>query len=409
MVSTEISFAVIIGCLGIAANAGILIFSRILGKAPSRTRHSLGGYSTDENASDPRVLRPGCIEAPAQRRVSESSASRFTTSNNKSTSLLSPISNISLSRLSSLLSINRLENGVPPCRRDFSNVQNQRICWRSQSRRHRVYLQGLLILASTNLLMAFALLVSATCSSQYPGTNSPVFQIIVATFFDTLQAVEISAILWIAVNRAHAIHSTSRRNSSGKKTFENRPSVAHTFQVTTERGASASVAGCCQCLCYFSRTIQQVASTTASPLHMDTLPPDKQTNTTCCTGMRFQKYSRLLICCLPFLTMFAAYCGSIYDWVEFITKDPHIYPCNPDEQIYPPIFYYTLPTSVGVFVGLFVMPMSFLLSTNCLIYRKVSSGIPLFCNLLSLGWSIHICTAYDSLLGIKNKLLQQTI
>ncbi|KAH9278365.1 hypothetical protein ECG_08747 [Echinococcus granulosus] len=354
MLLSEISIAILIACLGIATNAGILIFSRMLGVGPRNKKYSIGGYSTDETNSDHRSNRTGSLDSSAQRRVSETT-SRLLAS--KKPMMLVPNTDISLLRLSSLLSINRLEQDTNMTQR--CSKPSGKMTWRSQSRRHRVYLQGLLILASSNLLTALLLLISAAYSIY--KTNVGIAGIVTTSaLLDTFQAVEVGAILWIAVNRAHAIHSTSRHSS--RKTTPNecgRP-LAHPFRVATEKQTSSCL-GCCCCFCYCSRRVQNVVTAVdlESAANAVNQPPSK-----CLFAIRFQRVSRLCLCFLPLIVMLVAFCSSIWCWIYEDHSDV--------EEGESELFYHTLSTSIGVFVGLFVMPTSFLLSTNCLIYRKVA-------------------------------------
>ena len=354
MLLSEIGFAILIACLGIATNAGILIFSRMLGAIP-RKKYSVGGYSTDETYSDHRPQRTNSLDSSSQRRVSEPS-SRYLSS--KKSMMLAPNTDVSLLRLSSLLSINRLEQDPWPNQR-YSKPSNK-MTWRSQSRRHRVYLQGLLILATSNLLTAFLLLISAMYSL-YTTDVKPSSIVTGCALLDTFQAVEVGAILWIAVNRAHAIHSTSRHNSRKTTAVEIGRPVAQSYQMTVERHSSSSCFGCWCCFCYYSRRVQNVLTTVDLEAQTTSI---NQSPAKCLFVMRFQKISRLCLCSLPLFVMLMAFFGSIYTWQNINQLV--------QEEESPGLLYYTLSTSIGVFVGFFVMPMLFLLSTNCLIYRKVS-------------------------------------
>nr|CDS30589.1 7TM GPCR rhodopsin [Hymenolepis microstoma] len=354
MSMSEISFAILIACLGIATNGGILIFSRMLGAMPKRKKYSFGGYSTDETYTDHRTQRKESIDSSAPRRVSEPS-SRCLSS--KKSALLSPNPDVSLPRLSSLLSINRLEQDPYPSQR--CSKPNGKTAWRSQSRRHKVYLQGLLILASSNLITAFTLLSSALYSIY--GKEANIASVVTSSILvDTFQAVEVGAILWIAVNRAYAIHSTSRHSSRKTTANESGRPFTHTFNVTTENHMSSCL-GCCCCFCYSSRRSQNVVTNVDLEVATRGIiqPPSR-----CLVVMRFQRISRLCLCSLPLIVLLLAFCGSIWPW---------LYPkgeIDPNSEL--ELYYYTLSTSIGVFAGLFVMPTSFLLSTNCLIYRKVA-------------------------------------
>ncbi|VDK38071.1 unnamed protein product [Taenia asiatica] len=354
MLLSEISIAILIACLGIATNAGILIFSRMLGVGPRKKKYSIGGYSTDETYSDHRPQRTGSLDSSVQRRVSETTP-RFIAS--KKPMMLVPNTDVSLLRLSSLLSINRLEQDMNMPQR-YSKPSGK-MTWRSQSRRHRVYLQGLLILASSNLLTAFLLLISATYSI-YKTDVGIAGTVTTSALLDAFQAVEVGAILWIAVNRAHAIHSTSRHSSRKTTANESGRPLFQPFQMTAERQTSSCL-GCCCCFCYCSRRIQNVVTTVDLEGATKTA---NQPSSKCLIVMRFQKVSRLCLCFLPLIVMLVAFCCSVWSWMY---KDQF----NVGEEDLE-LFYYTLSTSIGVFVGLFVMPTSFLLSTNCLIYRKVA-------------------------------------
>ncbi|KAM7534215.1 hypothetical protein Aperf_G00000110146 [Anoplocephala perfoliata] len=348
---SEMSFAILIACLGIVTNAGILIISRMLGAMPKKKKYSFGGYSTDETYSDHRSQRAGSLDCSASRRVSEPISRCL---GPKKSALLLPNPDISLLRLSSLLSINRLEQD--PSQR--CSKPNGKMTWRSQSRRHRIYLQGLLILASSNLLTAFILLSSALYSIY--GKEANIASVVTGSvLLDTFQAIEVGAILWIAVNRAYAIHSTSRHSSRKTAANESGRRVSHSFSVTTEKHISSCL-GCCCCFCYCSRRAQNVVSSVDLEAATRSI---NQSPAKCLIVMRFQKMSRLCLCSLPFIVLLLAFCGSIWAWLY-----PKELEANPDFGLY----YYTLSTSIGVFVGLFFVPTSFLLSTNCLIYRKVA-------------------------------------
>ncbi|VDL62210.1 unnamed protein product [Hymenolepis diminuta] len=354
MSMSEISFGILIACLGIATNGGILIFSRMLGAMPKRKKYSFGGYSTDETYSDNRTQRTGSVDSSAQRRISEPTSRCL---NSKKPAMLSPNPDVSLLRLSSLLSINRLEQDPYPNQR--CSKPSGKTTWRSQSRRHKVYLQGLLILASSNLLTAFTLLSSALYSIYEKEAN--IASVVTSSvLIDTFQAVEVGAILWIAVNRAYAIHSTSRHSSRKTTANENGRPFTHSFSVTTEKHMSSCL-GCCCCFCYCSRRVQNVVTSVDLEVATRSInqPPSK-----CLVVMRFQKMSRLCLCSLPLIVLLVAFCGSIWPWLHPEGK------LNPNSEL--ELYYYTLSTSIGVFAGLFVMPTSFLLSTNCLIYRKVA-------------------------------------
>ncbi|VDD76253.1 unnamed protein product [Mesocestoides corti] len=355
---SETSFAILIGCLGVATNAGILIFSRLLGKVSSQKKLSLGGYSTDETYSDHRYQRNNSLDSSAQRRVSETAAG-FT--NPKKSSMLVPNNNVSLLRLSSLLSINRLEQESASCQRDRCSKSSSKMIWRSQSRRHRVYLQGLLILASSNLLTAFLLMISSLYSI-YWTTVDTVGTIATAALFDVFQAIEVGAILWIAVNRALAIHSTSRHNSNRKMSEPARP-LSNAIHLTTEKQTSSCWACFC-CFCYCSRRVRNVVTS----VDLESAPSSTQPASKCLFQMRFQKVSRLCLCSLPLLIMLLAFCGSIWSWLSVCRRQTDVHTEDTDPELH----YYTDSINVGVFTGLFLMPTSFLLSTNCLIYRKVA-------------------------------------
>lgn len=346
----EICLAIILGSLGITANVGILIFSRILGTGPKPKKLSFGGYSTDETNSEQRSTR---MNSYAQRL----SETRLL----KRASVLGPNAAPSLLRLSSMLSINRLDTAeTAPIKDRFQH--NSKISLQLKGRRHLIYLKGLLILSSSNLLTGCLLLINSfivywhQANEEISQTNNYtvntyIYSISMSSCFDLLQALEICAILWIAVNRAYAIHSTSRH--SNRKTSETvtryiQGNAVHESRIRVRHG------GCC-----LSRSKEYRPSSVRASLEYSAIPTERV------FLLRLQKYSRYLVCLLPLFVISIAVVRSTVMWVKNSPAGEGNF------QLITNSIYYTTAMHVGVLIGICLMPISFLLTTNCMIYRKV--------------------------------------
>ncbi|VDK30121.1 unnamed protein product, partial [Dibothriocephalus latus] len=378
-IDAETCFSMLIGFLGIISNIGILSITKLIGRVP-RQKISSGGYSTDETASEVRNIRVSLDRrGPSDNKMPNLFSSSLEV---KHLSLLSPCSKASLLRLSSLLSINKL-GPDEQATKDRKISSGHRISSRWKSRRHQKYLQGLITVAFCNVFLSVMLLLKAAglfwSSSQepvfhgqedYPPWQRASISLGLMIVLDVFQAAEIGAIMWIAINRAGAIHNTSRRNTSkygpGVQSYsDRRPSCCPVQGLTCCSGQRRPDR---------SSQVNMIMSNRHDHSRHDG-------NLNCCPLTR--KASRTfscMVCLLPVGIIILATVLSLTNWTAIIEPVNTVQWYYPNTSIWSPLAYYTPSVSIGVVFGHFLLPVAFLVTTNILIYRKVSLRHKRFCS-----------------------------
>nr|VZI48190.1 unnamed protein product [Spirometra erinaceieuropaei] len=380
--TAETFLAMLIGLVGIIANIGILSITKLIGRVP-RKKLSSGGYSTDETASEVRNARISLD----MRRPSETKFPSFFSSGLevKHLNLLSPCSKASLFRLSSLLSINKLGQ-EEQMSKDKKVNSGRRISCRWRSRRHQKYLQGLIIVAFCNIFLSVTLLLKAAgmCWSynqevvdsrleEYPPWQRFCISLGLMLFLDIFQAAEIGAIMWIAINRAGAIHNTSRRNNSR-------------YSQSTQSYVDRPPNNCCTAglkglLCGLEpRRREQTGQVN---MIMSTRHGHSRTdgNAACCPLTRKAgRTFRCIVCLLPAGVIISSAFLSLADWTAITAPVSAALLYYANASVWSPLAYYTPNVSVGILFGHFLLPVVFLVTTNILIYRKVSLRQKRFCS-----------------------------
>ncbi|CAL8092630.1 unnamed protein product [Calicophoron daubneyi] len=271
-----------------------------------------------------------------------------------------------------------------------------------RSRRHRRYLRGLLSLSISNLTVSITLIIWCACEILENEDNRSWMSLLFTINYgiaDVAQALEIGAVLWIALERTLGIHWPRERKNSSPKLDSNdvffSQSVIRTRNMTTYERF-------CPLFSYFAKLCS----------------PVKITCSRCCTTSwgarrpslsgqsmwaailikRLRCITRFLLSAMPItLLIFGLTPGIVnFLWqlvnvsggqrIYFVKESVRLY-LNDSNGVhlittneadimnsrFVTIFYYTNAVMSALVIGQFLAPLAVLTTTNILIYRKVAS------------------------------------
>ncbi|KAL3315417.1 hypothetical protein Ciccas_005951 [Cichlidogyrus casuarinus] len=425
----DIALAISLAFFSLIANLGLICLAKITTRRGSLKSHvsesslaaastlrirrkSDAGVKTMSTVNDTRTGRrmssAACLEFHASPPAYNTNKDAFVSGNDEQPAgILKKCTRFRLIQQSFTNIFDSLKNHQPSSRRLLrSAVRNRR------------YLRGLMVIALSNLTITLCLIMWSVreslqrlndCSKFNAWLHTrllahiPFFNVLIE---DSAQAVEIGAVLWIALERTMAIQWPARRRSSSvtctspTSPLLTRSSSTANFDYSKysnnyqqnevpacQEQEDPKANKCCTCLGLSSPKRRKLSLASIGRRFSDDPFFPQYSPTSFLFTRKFKSLVRVISAIFPFLLLVATFIASAGYWLERLRHDQEIVVLNNSltedfqEQhvkFHFPYFYFNNTILVMLVFGQFLIPFGILLVTSILIYHRVSSHNPLF-------------------------------